>query len=296
MQLKKLSTEFGTGYVFDYEEYEDGKSYVTKVSDFSGRSIELKYEDIDDKFSRTGKMHVLSEIHDEMGSVYSFKYNDLCKMYTVINARNTVNLINEYDGSGRVTRQIFPDGGEITVQYYDIGRKAIATHQNGSQTVYEHDEKFRSTVSRYTSGYEEFTYNNTNDRTSHRDKNGNITSYEYDDKGNVIVEKTPVGDVIKTFYSKAGMLISVEVNGVVVAQNEYDDDDNLVSSSDALGRTIGYEYNEHKLPVKIINPDGTSLSLSYDDRGNIDEIIDELGNTNKYSYDDLNRVTSTCKK
>ena len=293
LQLKKLSTEFGTGYVFDYEEYEDGKSYVTKVSDFSGRSIELKYEDIDDKFSRTGKMHVLSEIHDEMGSVYSFKYNDLCKMYTVINARNTVNLINEYDGSGRVTRQIFPDGGEITVQYYDIGRKAIATHQNGSQTVYEHDEKFRSTVSRYTSGYEEFTYNDTNDRTSHRDKNGNITSYEYDDKGNVIVEKTPVGDVIKTVYSKSDRLVSVEVNGVVVAQNEYDDDDNLVSSSDALGRAIGYEYNEYKLPVKIINPDGTSLSLSYDDRGNIDEIIDELGNTNKYSYDDLNRVTST---
>ena len=293
MKLKKLSTEFGTGYVFDYEESDDGNSFVTKVSDFSGRSIELKYEDIDDKFSRTGKMHVLSEIHDEMGSVYSFKYNDLCKMYTVINARNTVNLINEYDGSGRVTRQIFPDGGEITVQYYDIGRKAIATHQNGSQTVYEHDEKFRSTVSRYTSGYEEFTYNNTNDRTSHRDKNGNITSYEYDDKGNVIVEKTPVGDVIKTVYSKSDRLVSVEVNGVVVAQNEYDDDDNLVSSSDALGRAIGYEYNEHKLPVKIINPDGTSLSLSYDDRGNIDEIIDELGNTNKYSYDDLNRVTST---
>lgn len=293
LQLKKLSTEFGTGYVFDYEEYEDGKSYVTKVSDFSGRSIELKYEDIDDKFSRTGKMHVLSEIHDEMGSVYSFKYNDLCKMYTVINARNTVNLINEYDGSGRVTRQIFPDGGEITVQYYDIGRRAIATHQNGSQTVYEHDEKFRSTVSRYTSGYEEFTYNDTNDRTSHRDKNGNITSYEYDDKGNVIVEKTLTGDVIKATYSESGMLLSVEVNGKVVAQNEYDDKDNLVSSSDALGRTIGYEYNEYKLPVKIINPDGTSISLSYDDRGNIDEIIDELGNTNKYSYDDLNRVTST---
>lgn len=293
LKLKKLSTEFGTGYVFDCEESDDGNSYVTKVSDFSGRSIELKYEDIDDKFSRTGKMHVLSEIHDEMGSVYSFKYNDLCKMYTVINARNTVNLINEYDGSGRVTRQIFPDGGEITVQYYDIGRRAIATHQNGSQTVYEHDEKFRSTVSRYTSGYEEFTYNDTNDRTSHRDKNGNITSYEYDDKGNVIVEKTPVGDVIKTVYSKSGRLVSVEVNGVVVAQNEYDDKDNLVSSSDALGRTIGYEYNEHKLPVKIINPDGTSLSLSYDDRGNIDEIIDELGNINKYSYDDLNRVTST---
>ena len=144
MNLKKLSTEFGTGYVFDYEESDDGNSYVTKVADLSGRSIELKYEDIDDKFSRTGKMHVLTEIHDEMGSVYSFKYNDLCKMYTVINARNTVNLINEYDGSGRVTRQIFPDGGEITVQYYDIGRRAIATHQNGSQTVYEHDEKFRA--------------------------------------------------------------------------------------------------------------------------------------------------------
>ena len=293
LKLKKLSTEFDTGYVFDYEESDDGNSYVTKVFDLSGRSIELKYEDIDDKFSRTGKMHVLTEIHDEMGSVYSFKYNDLCKMYTVINARNTVNLINEYDGSGRVTRQIFPDGGEITVQYYDIGRKAIATHQNGSQTVYEHDEKFRSTVSRYTSGYEEFTYNDTNDRTSHRDKNGNITSYEYDDKGNVIVEKTPVGDVIKTVYSKSDRLVSVEVNGVVVAQNEYDDDDNLVSSSDALGRTIGYEYNEHKLPVKIINPDGTSLSLSYDDRGNLYEIIDELGNTSKYNYDNLNRVTST---
>ena len=54
-------------------------------------------------------------------------------------------------------------------------------------------------------GYEEFTYNDTNDRTSHRDKNGNITSYEYDDKGNVIVEKTPTGDVIKATYSESGM-------------------------------------------------------------------------------------------
>ncbi|WP_455052668.1 RHS repeat-associated core domain-containing protein [Mogibacterium sp.] len=107
------------------------------------------------------------------------------------------------------------------------------------------------------------------------------------------MEKTPTGDVIKATYSESGMLLSVEVNGKVVAQNEYDDKDNLVSSSDALGRTIGYEYNEYKLPVKIINPDGTSISLSYDDRGNLDEIIDELGNINKYSYDDLNRVTST---
>ena len=293
LQLKKLSTEFGTGYIFDYDVAEDGVSYVTKVSDFSGRSIKLKYEDIVDEFSRTGKMHVLSEIHDEMGSVYSFKYNDLCKMYTVINARNTVNLINEYDGSGRVTKQIFPDGGEIRIQYYEIGRKAIATHQNGSQTIYEHDDKFRSTVSRYKSGYEEFTYNDANDRTRLRDKNGNITSYEYDDKGNVILEKTPAGDVVKAMYSASGMLLSVEVNGKVVAKNEYDDNDNLLSSSDALGRTTGYEYNEQKLPVKIINPDDTILAIGYDDRGNITEVIDELGNISKYNYDDLNRVTST---
>ena len=293
LQLKKLSTEFGTGYIFDYDVAEDGVSYVTKVSDFSGRSIKLKYEDIDDEFSRTGKMHVLSEIHDEMGSVYSFKYNDLCKMYTVINARNTVNLINEYDGSGRVTKQIFPDGGEIRIQYYEIGHKAIATHQNGSQTIYEHDDKFRSTVSRYKSGYEEFTYNDANDRIRLRDKNGNITSYEYDDKGNVTLEKTPAGDVIKAMYSASGKLLSVEVNGKVVAKNEYDDNDNLVSSSDALGRTTGYEYNEQKLPVKIINPDDTILTIGYDDRGNITEVIDELGNISKYNYDDLNRVTST---
>ena len=293
LQLKKLSTEFGTGYIFDYDVAEDGVSYVTKVSDFSGRIIKLKYEDIDDEFSRTGKMHVLSEIHDEMGSVYSFKYNDLCKMYTVINARNTVNLINEYDGSGRVTKQIFPDGGEIRIQYYEIGRKAIATHENGSQTIYEHDDKFRSTVSRYKSGYEEFTYNDANDRIRLRDKNGNITSYEYDDKGNVNLEKTPAGDVIKAMYSASGKLLSVEVNGKVVAKNEYDDNDNLVSSSDALGRTTGYEYNEQKLPVKIINPDDTILTIGYDDRGNITEVIDELGNISKYNYDDLNRVTST---
>ena len=293
LQLKKLSTEFGTGYIFDYDVAEDGVSYVTKVSDFSGRIIKLKYEDIDDEFSRTGKMHVLSEIHDEMGSVYSFKYNDLCKMYTVINARNTVNLINEYDGSGRVTKQIFPDGGEIRIQYYEIGRKAIATHQNGSQTIYEHDDKFRSTVSRYKSGYEEFTYNDANDRTRLRDKNGNITSYEYDDKGNVTLEKTPAGDVVKAMYSASGKLLSVEVNGKVVAKNEYDDNDNIVSSSDAIGRTTGYEYNEQKLPVKIINPDDTILAIGYDDRGNITEVIDELGNISKYNYDDLNRVIST---
>lgn len=237
-------------------------------------------------------MHVLSELHDEMGSIYSLRYNDLCKMYTVVNARNTVNLVNEYDGSGRVTKQVFPDGGEITIEYYDIGRKVIATHRNGSQTVYEHDDRFRSTVSRYRSGYEETTYKDANDRTSFRDKNGNITSYEYDDLGNITLERTPEGDVIKASYSETGMLLSVDVNGIPVINNEYDDNDKPISSSDALGRTTEYEYNEQKLPVKIINPDGTSISLSYDDRGNIAEIRDELGNISKYGYDDLNRVTS----
>ena len=87
MKLKKFSTEFGTGYVFDYEEYDDGNSYVTKVADLSGRSIELKYEDIDDKFSRTGKMHVLTEIHDEMGERITRSSITICARCTLSSMR-----------------------------------------------------------------------------------------------------------------------------------------------------------------------------------------------------------------
>ena len=291
--LKNLSTEFGTGYVFDYDFEEDGTPYATKISDFSGRNINFKYSDISDEFSKTGKTRVLTEIYDEMGKSYSFRYNELCKMYTVTNARGTVNLINEYDGSGRVTRQVFPDGGEITIEYYDIGRNVISTHQNGSQTTYVHDKKFRSTITKTGHGYEEFTYTDSNNRKSFRDRNGNITDYRYDASGNVVWERTPAGDIFETVYSEADKPLKVSINGITILKNEYDENGNIISSNDAVGRITEFQYNKHNLPVKITNPDGTSMTLKYDERGNISEEIDEVGNISKYEYDNLNRVISS---
>ena len=274
-KLVSVDTDFGTGYRFRYEE-----ERLVETSDLADRKIKFRYED-----------EKLISITDECGEEYRYEYNDFDRMCKVINARGTVNLINTYDGLGRVLKQEFPDEGETRFEYLEDKRTIKVTVQDGTASEYEHDEKYRSTEERYRKGSEKYSYDAANNKISETDKNGNETKYEYDERGNRTAEITALGDRYEYEYDDDSRQTKISLNGAMLRTFEYNENGRLTAETDALGRSVKSEYDDRNLLKTITLDDGSIVQLEHDAQGNISKLIDENGNEWKYSYDKLNRVT-----
>ena len=274
-KLTSVDTDFGIGYRFRYEE-----ERLVEASDLAGRSIKFNYEE--DK---------LLSIIDECGEEYKYGYDDFGRMHRVINARGTVNLVNTYDGLGRVLKQDFPDEGETRFEYKEDKKTIKVVAQDGTVSEYEHDEKYRSTEERYRKGIEKITYDDSNNKVSETDRNGNETKHEYDDRGNRTATLTALGDRYDFEYDDENRCTKVSLNGDTFSAFEYSESGRLTSETDALGRTVRTEYDEKNLIKTVTLADGIVISYENDAQGNISKLIDENGNEWRYSYDNLNRVT-----
>ena len=274
-KLASVDTDFGTGYRLKYEDEK-----LAEITDLAERVIKLNYEE-----------EKLVSIIDECGEEYKYEYDDFDRMYKVINARGTVNLVNTYDGLGRVLKQEFPDEGETRFEHLEDKKSIKAVSQDGSVSEYVHDEKFRSTEERYRKGSEKIVYDAANNKVSETDRNGNETKYEYDERGNCIAEITALGDRYEFEYDDENRCIKITLNGKILRVFEYNERGRLTSEADAIGRTVRTKYDEKNLIKKATLSDGTVISYESDAQGNISKLIDENGNEWRYSYDKLNRVT-----
>ena len=274
-KLTSVDTDFGIGYRFRYEE-----ERLIEASDLAGRNIKFNYEE--DK---------LLSIIDECGEEYKYEYDDFGRMHRVINARGTVNLVNTYDGLGRVLKQDFPDEGETRFEYIEDKKTIKVVAQDGTVSEYEHDEKYRSTEERYRKGLEKIAYDESNNKVSETDRNGNETKHEYDERGNRTATVTALGDRYEYEYDDENRCTKVSLNGDTLRAFEYSESGRLTAEIDALGRTVRTEYDEKNLIKTVTLADGTVISYENDSQGNISKLIDENGNEWRYSYDKLNRVT-----
>ena len=276
-KLSSVDTDFGIGYRLKYED-----DRLIEASDLAGRKVQFKYEE-----SR------LISIVDECGEEYKYEYDDYSRMHKVVNARGTVNLVNTYDGLGRVLKQEFPDEGETRFEYLEEKKTIKVAAQDGSVSEYEHDEKHRSTEERYRKGSEKYSYDAANNKVSEIDRNGNEIKYEYDEHGNCTAEVTALGDRYEYEYDEEGRETKVSLNGEVLGIFEYNENGRLVSKADALGRETRAEYTDNNLLNKLVLEDGSVIYYAHDEQGNISKIIDENGNEHRYTYDKLNRVTES---
>ena len=276
-KLSSVDTDFGIGYRLKYED-----DRLIEASDLAGRKVQFKYEE-----SR------LISIVDECGEEYKYEYDDYSRMHKVVNARGTVNLVNTYDGLGRVLKQEFPDEGETRFEYLEEKKTIKVAAQDGSVSEYEHDEKHRSTEERYRKGSEKYSYDAANNKVSEIDRNGNEIKYEYDEHGNCTAEVTALGDRYEYEYDEEGRETKVSLNGEVLGIFEYNENGRLVSKADALGRETRAEYTENNLLKKLTLEDGSVIYYEHDAQGNISKLVDENGNEQRYTYDKLNRVTES---
>ena len=195
--------------------------------------------------------------------------------------------------AGRVIHQYAADFGTFEFTYDFDSRHNVCTGADGYINEIWFDEQGRITKRRDSSGEEEVTYNNLNQITSRTDREGNTTSYEYDEDGNISCTTYPDGTTEEFEYDENRMPIWIKDRNGNDSSYTYDAQGYVTSFTDGRGNTVRYDYDDDKNLVSYADALGNVTEYTYDGKGNRLTKTDANGNTTKYTYDEQGRLISS---
>jgi len=202
-----------------------------------------------------------------------------------------------YDAQGNLVTRIDPDGAKTTFAYDGAGRQTSRVDPDGYAvganavdhtwlTTYDENDRVKSAVDPL-GGAVAHTYDGAGNQSTLTDRDGNVTSYTYDNNvrlATVQQKPSPVGNPTLTFTTQ----VTRDPNG------------NATHVTQANGVVTDYTYDELDRTVSSsTHPDGsTTLTTALTLDGNGDTLTKttpapELQVTTN-AYDALSRLTSTA--
>lgn len=203
------------------------------------------------------------------------------------------NLISSVDGNGnkrkntinslgKIKSEIFSGDSSIEqeiyfYQYDLLGNIALKLESNGSteSIKWNGENKLLYRVKHGSNEkIEEINdYDGCGQLTSHKDANGNITSYKYDTRGNAT---------------------EISINGVIKSRKEFNVLNNLLYEYDRFGNKLTNIYDEAGRRIETKDAfDKTAEKINYNMSGLKIKSIDNVGNETSYNYDLNNRLVDT---
>ncbi len=189
-------------------------------------------------------------------------------------------LENQYTPDGRVASQKNGNGDDGEWDYDLANMQATFTDNEGNQTIYYFDSKYRVIKEKDALGYTvEYEYDANDNITMRKDKRGNVWRYTYDARGNMLTQTDPLDQW--SLYDED------------VTTWTYDDQNNPVSMTDALSHTWTYTYDDQGNPTYVREPNGAETFAEYDDKGQMTKLIDAEGRETRFEYDEHGNRTKT---
>ncbi len=180
-----------------------------------------------------------------------------------------------YDGAHRLTSIRHPDQTAANVTDQDV----VNTYDGSGRVTVQSDHRVSPALVR------QFDYTSIAGATRVIDPKGNVrVDYYSDGRRTKVVDGygTPEAVTRTLGYDLAtGAVSSVTVGegtgAVTVAAYTYDAAGNVTASSDALGRTTRATYNSFGQPLTVTDPAGVVTTFSYDAAGNVTSQCTPLG-------------------
>ena len=313
----------------DWKLPQEGDGYfLIKDNDFSYRygisreGINLSRTDVtgvSDGFvfnPRTQRMVIRNRDGGEVARFYGVRGEEYGRLESVRDARGRESVSLTYDEKGRVETRKVPGAAPIRYEYDEQDRlTAIYRLEELNQKFeYEGESQKPSVITNALGKSTRISYNEAGQVTRYQSLDGAVYEYEYDDLGQLVVEKWPLGyqrsierdefnrivkrvnlDGSETRYefTKEGRLASTEQGG---KKWDYQYDEmGLVTQLNRDGE-LWQKIEREKLAgvdgevVKSVRGDGKTSIFEMDAKGNVKKETDALGNTTEYKHDELGQL------
>ncbi|MBU0640926.1 MAG: hypothetical protein KKB50_18845 [Planctomycetes bacterium] len=300
----------GRSLVLEYQEVVTDIWRLWKVTDWTGRYVEYTYTD-----------GYLIDVRDVMGEHITYTYDTNGYLATVTDQRGVTTVTNTYDENGRVLTQLDADGNPTEFTYGVRGDADTtftrwvtaegAPDPHAVPITHQHEERYKRQLTHEDAmgAPVEYEYDGMFNRNRIIDRNGRVTAFAYDPRGNV-TSATEADDpndphdggVTAVTYPDPEdpndppcphvPLSKTDALGCVT-EWQYDDNCNVVLERRYLdvGQTQYVEkswtYNSNGQRLTETDERGNTHCWVYNTNGLLIEEINRAGNHTWYGYDDL---------
>ncbi len=270
---------------------------VSRLEDADGNELTISPEGIFHStgvaldFVRDAQGRILS-ITDLLGKTIHYEYDAAGDL---IQTTNQVGHSTQfvYDADHRVEDIIDPRGVQGVRTDYDAdGRLIGVAGPLGNPTNFEHDLDNNREVVTNNQGFQSvFEYDDRGNVIVEIDEEGNTTQRTYDEEDRLLTERNALGLVTEFTYDSGGNIASVKDPGGNTTSYTYDAMGNQLTTVDPLGRATAWTYSPTGNLLSTRNPLGHETTFAYDATGNLTERTDAMGNTTTSTYDNRGNRT-----
>lgn len=286
-------------------------SNLTSITDPVGRSLTFLYDasnritSATDPLGRIWKysyngLGSLTTVTDPLGKITGYAYDNVGRLRSVTDKRGTVIKQVTYDpASGRVSQQMFADGGIEQYNYTLSGNVVTATAVTDSLG---RTETMRFNAAGYVVGTTDALGQSS---VIERDLTNNLAvkttgpcgcleaSREFDNQGNLTRLTDRLGQVEMYEYDPVFNNITRITDKLNRVTNfGHDSNGNLTTVTDALNRTMTYVYDGFGRLTSITDPLNHTSHLEYDADSNVSARVDGLDHRTTMEYDTVGRLTA----
>lgn len=226
-------------------------------------------------------------------------YNTSGRLIKEVNA-NRASTKYEYDGFGRLTKIIFPNGTK-KIQKWGKNNLLLSEEINGddgfgtirllSKKSYSYDEKNRQVKTIEKSFADDpntavdlittFYYDKLDRMEKIVDNRGGVKAFQYDGLGRLLIQIDPMGNEEHNIYDNNRNVIQTDSH-----HKEPDGSFSVISKK--------YTYDARNRRIETIEPDGAKFIEKYDDRNLVVSQTDYLGIIKETTYNSFhNRISET---
>lgn len=245
----------------------------------------------------------VSKLTDKNGAItlWNIQYNKIRQQYTV----------TEDDPLGKKTVTVYNNEGQLLTRHIN-GNLTAKAEREGKFVTYQTDERGLTTAIHYdhirhpvktvfpdgASVTTEYDY--TLDKpVRFTDRQGTVTEWRYDSKGNLSTQIDAVGkpeqQISSYSYNSYGQPISATYgkdDESVTVGFKYDTFGNVTQYTDGEGHVHQYSYTTDGNISEYQSPLGKRWQYSYNLAGHLTSITNPLNETTRYEVDTLGQVTA----